>query len=140
MTVINNLIKKGTLADSSSSSVVESEAVDINDVIQESESIIVSIKSCPSNADVGEEVVVKADTVSGAMYYIWNFDDGYTKMGMTASHVYREAGEYNIVLTVKDAWHNVIGTCGKTIVISKSPGKSTFTSESVGSYTSLLVN
>ncbi|WP_396611480.1 PKD domain-containing protein [Haloferax sp. S1W] len=52
----------------------------------------------------GTEIRCDASASTGDLNsYEWDFDDGTTKTGLTASHAYEETGEYTVSLTVTDA-------------------------------------
>jgi len=56
-------------------------------------------------AMVGEEVTFTAeasDPGNDTLQYAWDFGDGTMGEGKTVSHVYKEAGEYTVTLTVAD--------------------------------------
>ena len=63
------------------------------------------------------DTVTTEDTVhfdaSGSFYsggtivkYLWNFGDGVSDSGMTASHIYKSTGDYTVTLTVTDSLGN----------------------------------
>lgn len=43
-----------------------------------------------------------SDTDGSIVSYVWNFGDGFTATGLTASHTYAAAGTYTVSLTVTD--------------------------------------
>ncbi|SNR17255.1 cellulase family glycosylhydrolase [Tenacibaculum jejuense] len=57
-----------------------------------------------------------SDIDGDALTYSWDFNDGNSAIGVTTSHEFTQAGEYNVVLTVSDG--NLQDTA--TIIISVS--------------------
>jgi chitodextrinase len=58
----------------------------------------------------------------GIISYEWDFGDGTTATGQTASHTYSKAGVYNVTLTVRDAADNTnTDFVTVTAVLSTSP-------------------
>jgi chitodextrinase len=58
----------------------------------------------------------------GIVSYEWDFGDGTTATGQTASHTYSKAGVYNVTLTVRDAADNTnTDFVTVTAVLSTSP-------------------
>ena len=91
--------------------------------------IIDNTKPTVSFTWTGNEVVYEtisfdasasSDTGSGIASYVWDFDDGETETGSapTTTHIYNEAGEYDVVLTVTDNAGNV-KTATEEIVIEE---------------------
>lgn len=77
----------------------------------------------PTDPSVGDTVYVdgsSSTTPIGSdrtiVTYEWNFGDGATGSGKTASHVYGKAGTYTIVLNVKDSTGRR-GTTSKTLQV-----------------------
>ncbi len=63
-----------------------------------------------TTAETGVPVVFDASDSSddvGIAAVLWNFGDGDSASGLQVSHVYDEAGVYNVTLTVRDAGGNV---------------------------------
>ncbi|QZP38111.1 PKD domain-containing protein [Halobaculum magnesiiphilum] len=62
--------------------------------------------SGPSNAETGESVSFDAsassDTDGSIASYEWDFGDGSTATGVSPSHTFDDAGEYDVTLTVTD--------------------------------------
>ncbi|MGH1550676.1 PKD domain-containing protein [Leifsonia poae] len=65
--------------------------------------------------------------------YAWNFGDGGTASGATASHTYASAGTYTVTLTVTDN-QSATGTTTKqvTVTAANQPPTAAFTSSSAG--------
>jgi PKD repeat protein len=82
----------------------------------------------PTVAMVGQTVTVNASTSTAApgrsvVAYDWNFGNGVTKSGVTASHDFAAAGAFPIVLTVSDdAGQKATATQTVTVV---QPGPTT---------------
>jgi len=60
----------------------------------------------------------------GIVSYEWNFGDGESAAGVTASHAYAEPGNYTVTLTVKDAAGNS-GSDTLTVTVSEAVVKPT---------------
>ena len=58
--------------------------------------------------------------------YDWDFGDGQTATGVTASHSYAADGAYDVVLTVTDDG-GALGTASETVTVSGSGGAITLT-------------
>lgn len=64
-----------------------------------------AVASVPASATVGENVTVDGSASTddeGIVSHEWDFGDGTTATGATASHAYGEAGNYTVTLTVTD--------------------------------------
>jgi parallel beta-helix repeat protein len=71
--------------------------------------------------NIGETVNFDASSSSdnvGIASYEWNFGDGTSGIGKTATHEYKKAGDYIVTLTVKDAEGN---QAINTIVVTVNP-------------------
>ncbi|HET9985028.1 MAG TPA: S8 family serine peptidase [Longimicrobiales bacterium] len=55
---------------------------------------------------------------TGAVSYAWNFGDGGSATGATASHTYGSAGSFAVVLTVQDAASNTAQSAPQTVSCS----------------------
>ncbi len=89
----------------------------------------------PSAPSDHQNVVFDASTSTGAANnpiasYSWNFGDGSTASGKTATHAFSVAGTYAVTLTIADAYNrtamstqtiNVAGGTGPTVVLTFSP-------------------
>ena len=80
----------------------------------------------PSSGTVGTSLTYTATAtdVSPAVQaagftYAWNFGDGSTGSGATASHSYASAGTYTVSVTAKDEYGKT-GTSSETLVVSSS--------------------
>ena len=62
------------------------------------------------------------DSLTKIVSYTWDFGDESTGTGMVITHLYREAGTYNLTLTVKDAANNT-GTETITITLTEPPSE-----------------
>lgn len=73
-------------------------------------------------------ITVDGHTSTGAnLTYGWNFGDGTTATGVTASHTYAAAGTYQVTLTVVDST-GANSTLAKTVAVTlPAGGGSTFT-------------
>jgi PKD repeat protein len=60
------------------------------------------------------------DPSGGTMTFVWNFGDGGTATGATASHTYTEGGIYTVTLTATDDQNNV-GTSSIQVYVSDDP-------------------
>ena len=73
-----------------------------------------------AGASVSFDVSSSGDTDGTVASYSWNFGDGTTATGRTASHTFQSAGAYRVVLTVTD---NDGGerTVEKTVTVTAAP-------------------
>ncbi|MDW5562105.1 MAG: PKD domain-containing protein [Methanomassiliicoccus sp.] len=56
---------------------------------------------------------------TGPFFYTWNFGDGNTSTSANATHLFNEAGEYSVTLSVKDSLSNVTISNTLAIVVSE---------------------
>ncbi len=79
-----------------------------------------SFTSSPPSPEVGETVTFDAsgssDPDGSIVSYDWDFGDGNTGAGMTATHSYASAGTYGVTLTVADN-DDLTDTATKTITV-----------------------
>jgi PKD repeat protein len=61
--------------------------------------------------------------------YAWDFGDGSTGTGVTASHTYAAAGTYPVKLTVTDNT-SMTGTVTKSVTVAPAPGGATLADDS----------
>ncbi|MGC9308805.1 MAG: C1 family peptidase [Thermoplasmatota archaeon] len=85
--------------------------------------------SQPVTFDGGKSVGFIAPIVS----YSWDFDDGETATGKTASHAYAEEGKYYAELSVTDAAGNT-ATCTTLVYVDSSPPEVNLTRPERGSF------
>ncbi len=78
------------------------------------------ITDCSENEESKYCVEISAarslDPESPNMVFIWKFEDGYTKKGVSVKRCYDEAGEYSVSLSVKD---NISGLLEKDVKTTK---------------------
>ena len=76
----------------------------------------------PGSPVAGEEVTFTggSDPDGDAVTRSWDFGDGTTGTGRTASHVYETAGSYAVVLIVTDI-HGAFDTSNKTVTVAEPP-------------------
>ncbi len=78
----------------------------------------------PQRATVGQDVAFDAgaSTPHGVIEgYSWDFGDGGSAIGATASHHYDAAGTYPVTLTITDAGHDATATTTVTVA-NRAPG------------------
>jgi PKD domain-containing protein/PEGA domain-containing protein len=63
-----------------------------------------------------------SDPDKDSLTYEWNFGDGSTGSGQTATHVYGAAGTYSVTLTVKDKKHSVTAPAASVTVARNMAG------------------
>ena len=75
------------------------------------------------------DATTSADSDGTIASYAWNFGDGATATGVTASHPYTASGAYQVTLTVTDN-SGATGTTTKSVVVTdpNQPPSATFTS------------
>ena len=62
------------------------------------------------------------DPDNDALTYEWNFGDGATGSGQTATHVFNSAGTFSVALSVKDSKHTVTAPSASVIVARNMAG------------------
>ena len=69
---------------------------------------------------LGESVFFTAagSKTYGVVGYKWDFGDGETEEGMSATHTYKKPGTYRVLLTLDDGKKRVCSVCSNTAVIS----------------------
>jgi hypothetical protein len=79
--------------------------------------------SIPRSGTVGVPVSVSASAVDrlSAITFAWDFGDGGTALGGSASHIYRAGGTYTVVVSATDGAGNV-STASGTLVVPPVPG------------------
>jgi PKD repeat protein len=84
-------------------------------------------KNVNSGATVTFDAGISSDEV-GIVSYLWDFGDGSTGTGKTATHTYSSAGTYAAKLTVQDAAGNT-ETSNVSVTVQENviPEYSTFT-------------
>ena len=75
----------------------------------------------PTSGEAPLVITVDASSSTPVQDYIWDFGDGTTKTGITATHTYSESGTYIIELTVIDSKENSASTT-KSITVLPEPG------------------
>jgi len=84
-----------------------------------------SFTSSPESPEEGETVTFDAsasdDTDGTIDSYSWNFDDGNTGSGETATHSYASAGTYTVTLTIEDN-DGLTDTATKDVVVNGGGG------------------
>jgi len=84
-----------------------------------------SFSFSPSSPEVDETVAFDASGSSDAdgtiANYVWDFDDGNTGSGETATHSYASAGTYTVTLTIEDN-DGLTDTATKDVVVNGGGG------------------
>jgi PKD repeat protein len=80
----------------------------------------------PVSTDVNKEVFFDASLSTpppgrAIVSYAWNFGDGSTGTGRTTRHGFRRAGEFVVVLTVRDS-EGSIATTSQSVIVGRPPG------------------
>ena len=78
----------------------------------------------PSSPRLGQSVTFTTSASGGTSPYLfnWNFGDGSTGVGSTATHAYSSSGSYTVVLTAKDSGTpQQTATSQQTITVSPTP-------------------
>lgn len=109
---------------------VEYEMVDNNVWLGESARVSDAVPPVASaGSDVSVEVGVAASFDGGGsrddvgiIGFAWDFGDGSSSVGITASHVYDKAGSYNVTLTVEDVGGNRASDVLLVTVVAGSGG------------------
>lgn len=73
-----------------------------------------------SGLDLAVDASASSDPDADSLTYAWDFDDGATASGLTASRAYAAAGSYTVRLVVTDAWGRS-ATTSQTIVANRAP-------------------
>lgn len=76
---------------------------------------------------VGFDAIESTDASAPIVSYAWDFGDGTTATGSTASHTYATAGTYLVRLTVTDQ-SGYVDTATSTVTVVDAPPVATFTS------------
>lgn len=74
--------------------------------------------TAPSSATAGSSVAVDAGCAEDAHHIEWDFGDGGTATGTTATHVYNTAGNYTIKCTAHPKRGHMTHEVTKTITIN----------------------
>ncbi len=72
------------------------------------------------------EVLFDGSSSSNAVSYMWDFGDGVTGEGATATHTYAQAGTYTVKLKVTGSDENCVGVSERTVTVSESCVASAF--------------
>jgi len=91
---------------------------------QSSSQLSTSFTYSPSSPQTGQQVTFSASTSGGTAPYTfsWNFGDGSTGTGTTASHAYSAAGTFTVILTVKDeGTPQQTATSQQTVTVTSPP-------------------
>lgn len=83
--------------------------------------VMVNSVTCPSqNLTVGQSGTFTATTndavASQPVEYRWDFGDGATAMGQSASHSYSQAGTYTVTFTATNSGSTDSGTCSVRVI------------------------
>lgn len=81
-----------------------------------------------SNLTVSVDAAESHDPDGTVASYLWDFGDGGTASGVTASHTYTDAGEYTITLTVVDDG-GASDQAAAQVTVSSPPGTQTFVTD-----------
>ena len=83
--------------------------------------ILASFTPSPSNPQTGQTVSFSASASGGSSPYMysWDFGDGTSGSGQTASHVYTVQGVYSVFLAVADSANNR-GTDARSLTVTGS--------------------
>ncbi|NOQ75720.1 MAG: PKD domain-containing protein [Crocinitomix sp.] len=70
----------------------------------------------------GEKIIFNPKVVKGNAIYVWDFGDGAYSSESSASHLFETAGNYNVILTVRDKSTNkVLATSKESVTINGLP-------------------
>lgn len=79
----------------------------------------------PQEVCQGESVSFDASEslVDGSVEYTWDFGDGETGTGATATHTYKAGGKYNVTVTVDDGKGSPVSksTAGTYVIVNSRP-------------------
>ena len=110
---------KLTVTDKDGAQSVDTAAVEVNKVNQPPVANIVA----PTTATVGDPLSFNGsgskDSDGSIVSYVWNFGDGSTANGATATHSYGQAGTYQVSLTVTDNG-GLTATANHSVEVSKA--------------------
>lgn len=79
--------------------------------------------------DVGFDASASTDADGAVASYSWDFGDGHSGSGRTASHSYATAGTYQVVLTVTDNRGETGSTAQNVTVVANQAPTAAFTSD-----------
>ncbi|WP_243076173.1 PKD domain-containing protein [Microbacterium sp. SS28] len=74
----------------------------------------------PTHLSVAFDAATSSDSDGTIAGYAWDFGDGQTATGATATHVYAAAGTYTVALSVTDD-DGAVGTLSKSVTVSEAP-------------------
>jgi len=104
---------------------VATKSITVTPLISPTQSPVASFTHSPLSPEEGESVSFDAsgssDPDGTIVNYIWDFGDGNTGAGKTATHSYDSEGTYTVTLTVEDNDENTADTT-RTIKVTEVPG------------------
>ena len=86
-----------------------------------------SFSHSPTSPQAGQTITFTGSASGGASPYTysWNFGDSSTGSGISATHTYQAAGDYSVVLSVRDAGGQTTSTTQTVTVTSPPPALTT---------------
>src|SRR2546425_534061 len=81
-----------------------------------------SFSHSPTSPQAGQTITFTGSASGGASPYTysWNFGDSSTGSGISATHTYQAAGDYSVVLSVRDAGGQTTSTT-QTVTVTSPP-------------------